>query len=254
MFNRICRSALGHCRPIGLLAVIGLLTATGLGFPSSQASENKNLVVVELFTSQGCNSCPPADAFLQELTGQENVLALSFPVDYWDYLGWKDTLADPAHTARQTTYRQAFGLRQIYTPQMVIQGRREGVGSRRRDIQSKISAVQDAGASTADVSIASTAEAYSVRVTPNKRFGGAAGVWLVFYDPVHEVDIKSGENGGRTLKYHNVVRGMMPLGSWSGADQTFVIEKAELTEVGEKCAILVQSENGGPILAAALMP
>ena len=102
--------------------------------------------------------------------------------------------------------------------------------------------------------MSSGADAYEIKVTPKGQFDGAAGVWLVFYDPVHEVAIKSGENGGRTLSYHNVVRGMTALGSWSGSAQTYTLPKSEMQGEGKKCAVLVQQEGAGPILAAAIMP
>ena len=255
MYNAILKAPVRRRRLLGLFAAAGTVGAFGpMGAALAVGSASDDLVVVELFTSQGCNSCPPADAFLRELTEQKNVLALSLPIDYWDYLGWKDTLADPSHTARQAAYRQSFGLRQMYTPQMVIQGRREGVGSRTRDIQAKIGQIQTSGASKAGVEIISGAEAYEIKVTPKGPFEGTAGVWLVFYDPVHEVAIKSGENGGRTLSYHNVVRGMMALGEWSGAAETYTLPKSEMRGEGTKCAVLVQQEGAGPILAAAIMP
>ncbi len=240
------------------------LLATGAAFAATAVSgvvganhaqaASDDLVVVELFTSQGCNSCPPADALLAKLAQQDNVLALSFPVDYWDYLGWTDTLAKPAHTKRQSDYRMSFGLRQIYTPQMVIQGRREGVGSRTRDIEAKISDVHTKGASTAAVNITESPDGYDVRVQPKGDFQGTAGVWLVFFDPVHEVAIKAGENKGKTLRYHNVVRRMMPIGDWNGGAQSFQLPKQAPNGDGEKCAILVQGKGAGPIFAAALMP
>ncbi len=256
MYNSVPKAVLERRRFLGLLAAFGAAGVAGLNFGQAKAAGqvSKELVVVELFTSQGCNSCPPADAFLDELAEQENILALSFPVDYWDYLGWKDTLADPAHTARQTAYRQSFGLRQIYTPQMVIQGRREGVGSRTRDIQAKIAGIQDTGVSQAGLTITMDADSYEVTVSPKNGFAGKAGVWIVYYDPVHEVDVKAGENSGRVLRYRNVVRAMTPLGAWSGAENTFTIAKADMVGKGEKCAVVVQADDAGPILGAALMP
>ena len=226
----------------------------GVGAARAADASSDDLVVVELFTSQGCNSCPPADALLAKLAQQDNVLALSLPVDYWDYLGWTDTLAKPAHTQRQSDYRMSFGLRQIYTPQMVIQGRREGVGSRTRDIEAKISDVHSKGASKAAVVITESPDSYDVRVQPKSEFQGTAGIWLVFFDPVHEVAIRAGENKGKTLRYHNVVRRMMSVGNWEGDDRVYQVPKQGPSGDGQKCAILVQAEGAGPILAAALMP
>lgn len=253
MFDVIFNAAPRRLRRVRFVASLAVVWALAAGSQVAQAAD-ADLVVVELFTSQGCNSCPPADAFLRELTQDEDVLALSFPVDYWDYLGWKDTLADPANTERQSAYRQTMGLRQMYTPQMVIQGQREGVGSRTRDIQSKISAVQNGGASKAGVTIAATSDGFDITVAPKANGAADATVWLIYFDAVHEVAVTGGENSGRTLRYHNVVQDMVALGEWSGQQKTYSIPGAQGGGENKKCAVLVQSNGAGPILAAAMMP
>jgi hypothetical protein len=163
--------------------------------PAARAGE---LTVVELFTSQGCSSCPPADALLTELAHKDGVLALSLHVDYWDYIGWKDPFASAAATQRQRDYARPFGLGYVYTPQMVIQGRRQMTGSDRRGVlegiaretalpRLKVEIAGDAGSATA--------------VLPAHDGAEASVLWAVAFDYAHATRIERGENGGRTLTY-----------------------------------------------------
>lgn len=207
------------------------------------------LVVVELFTSQGCNSCPPADKLLGELAERENILALSLNVDYWDYLGWADTLARPENAERQRSYAKTLGQRQVYTPQMVINGRADFVGSRRKDVLAEIEKQNStANAPHIEMKDADGVLTISIGAAPLQK---SATVWLVKYDRKREVEIEAGENRNSKIAYHNVVRGMAPVGMWSGAAQTIKLPKGDLDLVlGAECAVLIQEADTGPIIAA----
>jgi hypothetical protein len=198
-------------------------------------------VVVELFTSQGCSSCPPANANLIELTKRDDVLALSFAVTYWDRLGWKDIFGREDYTARQYTYEPALGERGPFTPQMVINGKHSLVGNRLGEVEAGVSAATplDGPALTlagGKVQIAAAAAA------------GPADVWLVRYDPnVVEVPVARGENTGRTLPHTHVVHDLQKLGQWDGGALSLSVADAS---GGLRTAILLQLPNGGPILSA----
>ena len=228
-----------------------LAVAAGLGpAAGSVAAAEEALKVVELFTSQGCSSCPPADALLAELADRENILALSLHVDYWDYIGWKDPFASPLHTQRQRVYSQVFGKRYVYTPQMVVNGALEMTGSDRATVLERIAAVppadrvslavRDDGAGKVTVSVPRTADAED------------ATVWLVFYDNEHVTAVKRGENRGRTIRNRNVVRGFQRIGMWHGQAMELPVMISELSpDGGDSCAVLLQSQRTGRILAAA---
>ncbi|MFQ5624614.1 MAG: DUF1223 domain-containing protein [Paracoccaceae bacterium] len=204
-------------------------------------------VVVELFTSQGCSSCPPADAVLGELAERDDVLALSLHVDYWDYLGWKDAFALPKFTRRQRNYAHAFGNRSIYTPQIVVQGAEDVVGSRKRKIGTLIARHAAAG-SGADLSARRSGADIAISLKPGGTPAGKCVVHLVEYAPEMKASITRGENAGLSLTYHNVVRRWIAVGDWDG--RSAVTLHAESTS-GLPVAVIVQAENSGPIMAAA---
>lgn len=199
-------------------------------------------VVIELYQSQGCSSCPPANANLNAIADRPDVLPLSFAVTYWDRLGWKDVFARPEYTARQWDYANAAGRKQVATPQMILNGRAAIVGSNRAQLDQAIQQARRTGGPT----IASSKGKVVV--------GGAGGVrpstvWLVHYDPrVQAVPIRAGENGGRTLPHRNIVRAIRPLGSWSGAAKAFALPASP--DPAYRTAVLVQAGKGGPIVAA----
>lgn len=218
---------------------VGVAVLSGGG---ASAADAQHPVVVELFQSQGCSSCPPAIANLNELATREDVLALDFAVTYWDYLGWKDTFAKPAFTERQRDYAAAGARDGVWTPQMIVNGRGAIVGNRKGEIDGAIAKFDRAGAGPA-VSYAND------RVTIGAGQGDMpADVWLVRYDPrVQRVSIKAGENGGRTLPHVNIVRDLRLLGKWNGDEASFAAPK----DAGaDAYAILVQKGRGGPIIAA----
>jgi hypothetical protein len=234
---------------LGLIAAVGCSPAKGAAATaktpapvSGPAPDRTHPVVVELFTSQGCSSCPPANALLAQLSNRPEVLALSFAVTYWDDLGWKDTFGSPQYTDRQSAYVKTLGGDGDYTPQIVVNGAADVVGSRRGAVESLIAKagrpvgpniqLTPSGASVA-------AGAWS---------GAPADVWLVRYDPrVIQVPVARGENGGRTLPHKNVVRALTHLGVWSGKPLAVSFGAAP---AGLSTAVLVQ-RPGGQIVAAA---
>jgi len=223
-----------------------------LALSSAQAADAPPPTVVELFTSQGCSSCPPADKFLGELAERPDLLALSIHVDYWDYIGWKDPFASPDNTKRQRDYAQALKLRYVYTPQMVIQGISHATGSDRSSVLRRIAEAQ--AMPRLPVTIRHADGRIEVTVAgADKEMDGVdeAAVWLAVYDRQHETAVKRGENGGRTLKYHNVVRKMVRVGTWSGRPLKLTAMLADLGGHPDGCAVIVQSLSTGRILGAA---
>jgi hypothetical protein len=229
---------------IAFLLASALFAVAPTAAPAQAASLGP--VVVELFTSQGCSSCPPANATLARLADRPDVLALSFGVTYWDDLGWKDTFASPEFTARQWDYAHGLHHSQVGTPQIVVQGRRDTVGQFVSDVEPLIRAAHQEGGAGPAVAVTETAVTVSA--------GGArphADVWLVRYDPrVVQVPISRGENGGRTLPHRNVVHQLVKLGSWSGQAETFALPQASDPHL--RTAVLVQAGAGGPILSAGV--
>lgn len=198
--------------------------------------------VVELFQSQGCSSCPPANANLNAIAGRGDVIALSFAVTYWDRLGWTDTFANPAFTQRQWDYANAAGRGNVATPQVIVNGREAIVGNRREELDARIAAhARDSGP---DLGFRNGR--LSVGRAPASR---PATVWLVRYDPrTHEVPIRAGENGGRTLPHRNIVRALSQLGQWTGAPAGFAVPASP--NPAWRSAVIVQRGTGGPIIAA----
>jgi len=220
---------------------VALLALTGACSTQSNAAvDTANPTVVELYQSQGCSSCPPADAVLNALADRPDVLALNFAVTYWDQLGWKDTFADPAFTQRQWDYARASGRTYVATPQMVINGGGVVTGGDPAQVDA---AIRRLGRPAAGPAIVRAGGALSIGTGK-----GSATVWLVRYDPrTIAVPIRAGENGGRTIAHRNVVRQLVQLGRWTGAPLRFALPAAP---AGLSSAILVQQGRGGAIIAA----
>ena len=202
-------------------------------------------VVVELFSSQGCASCPPVDEFLFELAQQRNIIALGWHVDYWDYIGWKDAFAHPAFTERQKAYAPALKQRMIYTPEFIINGAESLKVGRRAEIAALIQKYAHL-APGADLSVRRVGASYDVMLQ-NAQSTGRYDVQLVSVSPFDTVEISHGENAGRRLDYANSVTGWQDLGRWDGFDlitfQTGVLGPG-------RYAVLVQHQNNGEIVAA----
>ena len=207
----------------------------------AQAADSHHLEVVELFQSQGCSSCPPANRNVMPLADRADVLVLSWQVTYWDYLGWKDSFADPAFTARQHAYARSLGHTGVWTPQVVINGRGDVVGTDRGELDRALH-TYDRGVSGPSLTLRPGTVAIAGA-------GKGASVVMVRYDPrIVQVPIRAGENDGATLPHRNVVREVTQLGSWNGGDHDFALPPAR--RAGLKTAILLQQGSVGPILAA----
>ncbi|MEL7216486.1 MAG: DUF1223 domain-containing protein [Pseudomonadota bacterium] len=231
---------------IRLIPVFALAVMLLAGPRAAVAQAEGKLVVVELFTSQGCMACPPADEFAAELDARGTVLPLSLHVDYWDYLGWRDVFASPAHTARQKAYAYAHGERSIYTPQMVVHGVDAAVGHDKARIEESIARAAN---SERVVRLTAVAEGDAIRVRIEPLQPGLRGVvHVVRFAPEREQVIRAGENQGRTLTYTNVVLDWMTIAQWMGEPAEF---QMPLGPRAQDTAVILQSSDLGPVLAAA---
>jgi len=222
---------------------------------SSAAMGAEPRAVIELFTSQGCSSCPPADKLAGELAQDPSLLVMSLPIDYWDYLGWKDTLANPGHTNRQRAYSKARGDREVYTPQVIVNGVKHVLGSDRNAIESAVAQTRnEPGTLSLPVSLSIAGEQISVTVPAAKNGAAKGEVWLCPITRNADVAIGRGENSGHTITYHNVVRRWVKLGDWTGAARTFTLPKQDVAGA-DAVAVLVQSgtkEAPGNMLGASV--
>lgn len=234
-----------HLRRLGLAAAL-------LASPPALAA---GPVVVELFTSQSCSSCPPADELLAELDRVEpGILPLGLHVTYWDRLGWKDPYSLPAATDRQHRYAEQFGARQVYTPQMVVGGRHQAIGSDRPAVLAALAAARADAARLPGPALSLQPDGDGLRVTAGAGQGtatsaatSAATLWLVGFDPRRTTAVRGGENGGRTLTEVNVVRAMRPVGEWRGAALALSLPRPP----GERAAVLLQDASGRILAASA---
>ena len=231
--------------PVTPLIAAALLYVAASFCPADSGAAEPAPVVVELFTSQGCNSCPPADVVLAELTRRGDVLPLSFHVTYWDRLGWPDTFGLAGSTGRQHDYAGTLGRRGVYTPQMVIGGRIDVVGSQRGRVLEAIDLLRDHPEPGPGVAISDGALHLSAGPA------AACSLWLVAFDRAHDVAIERGENRGQTLRYHNVVREIVTLGDWDGAALSLPLPLGRLAaDQRDGAAVLVQRKSDGAIVAA----
>lgn len=209
--------------------------------------------VVELFTSQGCSSCPPADKLLQSYAKRDDVLALSFHVDYWNYLGWQDTFSKARFTERQYRYAASFNRRGVYTPQAIINGRTHVVGSRGEEVASLLKAYGDSNKGLT-TSLAVSQSDGVIRISSDS--AESATLWLVTYYKSRAVDIKRGENRGKSITYHNVVRDISMLGMVKDGVLDLSLPVAELARSdadGRALVLQKTTKDGkpGPIIGAA---
>jgi hypothetical protein len=247
------RSRLTSVSFVSVPFVAGLLFAS-----STYAGAGEPRALLELFTSQGCSSCPAADKLLGELAADPSVVALSVPIDYWDYLGWKDTLASAAHSARQRAYAKVRGDREVYTPQIVVNGATHVLGSDPGAVERAITVTdRNTAVMSVPVVLSLTGNALNVNVTALKDHGGGE-VWLCPLTRSVPVQIGRGENHGRTITYHNVVRRWLKLGDFGGTQQTWNVPLSEIQgDDIDAAAVVVQQgthEKPGIVLGAALTP
>ncbi len=205
-------------------------------------------MVVELFTSQGCSACTKANALVADLADRKDVLALTFPVDYWDYLGWKDTFARPEFSVRQRAYMKGAGQREVFTPQVVVDGAPQADRSAVDKAPDLIKAALKAAPPEPDIRLTHGRVAVGSGPAPE----GGADVWLVRYEAQpQETQVKDGENRGVTVVYRNVAVGLQRLGVWSGRSRVYALPKAPAGKDGElRLAVLLQAHAGGRILGA----
>ncbi len=211
--------------------------------------------VLELFTSQGCSSCPPADALLAELGKRPGLVTLSYSVDYWNYLGWHDTLSSPANSERQREYARMRGDGKVYTPQIVVDGLTHVNGSNEAAIEM---AMRSAAIRLKDVRVPVNMHAegdtlvIGIGAAPDNSDKRDATVWLAIAKEMETVSITRGENRGKKLSYSHPVRDLSPVGMWKGEAMTLKLPLKDLKTMGGDCLVaLLQVENGGPILGAA---
>lgn len=226
---------------------LAALTFAMMGAGAAAGEEARRPVVVELFTSQGCSSCPPADALLAELAPRDDVIALALHVDYWDYIGWKDSFASPLHTKRQKAYARAAGARTIYTPQMIVGGTAVISGLKPMKL---VDLIREQGALEPRVRIVllRAGDAVEIRAEAEPPLDQPATVQLVRYMPEKRVEISHGENAGRSIAYSNIVTQWQPLGDWDGKDPFALVAPAP---GAEPVVVIVQETGPGAILAAA---
>lgn len=216
--------------------------------------------VVELFTSQGCSSCPPADEIIGELAKDPNVIALSMPIEYWDYLGWKDTLADSRFSARQKAYSQMRGDRDVYTPQVIVNGSAKVIGSDRAGIDSAIHSTQKAaGVMSVPVTMTLSGKHINVSVAASEAPASSQGeIWICSVSKAVPISIGRGENRGRQVTYYNVVRNILKVGDWNGNSGSWTVPLENISRDGVDAAVVyVQDgnrEKPGPMLGAAYAP
>lgn len=250
---------LNALRRCGLFVALGLAALVLTKPAQAQPKNPSQLVVLELFTSQGCNSCPPADALMKDWQQQPGVLPLSLHVDYWDYLGWKDTLSRKGHGIRQQDYARNSGKREVYTPQVVVDGQYAVVGSDREAVAFAIDKARRRQHVTMKAE-RNKAGQWQVQVpsidkaVAEKGWAGEAKLLLCRFDLQHDVSIERGENHGRTLNYLNVARSWTELGRWQGKDATYEVSNmADIDWSRQGAVVLLQAVNSqgvGPIIGA----
>lgn len=244
--------AAGTYRPVMKalsVAFAGVLAAWSAMMPPTWAGE-RTLTVVELFTSQGCSSCPPAEAYLGKLSRRPELLAIELHVDYWDYIGWKDPFATRAATERQRRYNKRLGRGYVYTPQVVVDGVAESVGSDKGAVEAAIETARRPGRKQVEIRIATTGKGRLTVDLPAGKAGMLCDVLLVGFDPLHQTRVLRGENSGKTLNNYNVVRDLQRVGFWSGQPATIELPKLD-ADATRAWAVIVQAEDAGEILGAA---
>jgi len=205
-------------------------------------------VVVELFTSQGCSSCPPADAYLGKLASQPGILALGFHIDYWNYIGWTDPYSLPLAAQRQRAYGQRLGLHYVYTPQMIVDGSGEGIGSQPDKIEPLLHAARQRPRLGPALTVEKRDGSYRIHIGAGHATEEAT-VWLVGIDRVHETKVLRGENEGTEAHDYQIVRSFKSVGTWNGKALDLDVPSGDAT--GDEVAVLVQTGGDGPLLSAA---
>ena len=261
---------MSHCfRIVAHIALLALLLSAAGRFAHAQTAKSaadapdlasavpmSAVGVIELFTSQGCSSCPPADAVLKTYAARPGTLAISLPVDYWDYLGWKDTLGNSKHTERQRNYAKTRGDGKIYTPQAVINGMTHVNGASMKDIDAAL-ASSEAELAPNRVPLRCSMNRGSIVIETGPDGEAAtikeATIWLAVIQKSADVAVEQGENRGKTLTYTNVVRELTPVGTWTGQPMRIQLARSALMRRElESVAVIIQQGKAGPIIGAAV--
>ena len=230
-----------------VLAPLLLIAAFGAG-----RAVAREPVVVELYTPQGCATCGKANAFVASLADHSGVTALTFSVDYWDYLGWKDTFAQPEFADRQRSYDKRFGLRDVFTPQIVIDGAAQASGDNQAEVEALIHTARRARAIGPEI-MPRADGTIAVAAASRRLAKGGDDVWLIRFDPrIQNVLVKDGETKGQTVAHRNVVRQLINLGAWTGARRIFHLPPAN--EEGLETLIIIQAPDGGQIVSSLRQP
>lgn len=229
-----------------ILCALLVALAAPLATPGAARAQD-GPVLVELYTSQGCSSCPPADALLHKLAARGDVVALALHVDYWDYIGWKDVFANPEYSARQRAYARVGNRRMVYTPQMIIHGVEDVVGNRPKDVAALIERHRSAPAPVA-LSVGRQGGELRIEAKADTGATGRAAVQLVRYRPSATVDIRRGENAGRTLTYSNIVTDWKVLQEW---DMRSPLSLTVPMQGDQPAVVLIQRNRHGPVQAVA---
>ncbi|MGH9806416.1 MAG: DUF1223 domain-containing protein, partial [Terriglobia bacterium] len=246
----IVAAMMTYRRFLGAAAALSMLATPVLG--GGWGAKLSRPIVVELYTSEGCSSCPPADELLAQLSQRNDVIALTLPVTYWDMLGWKDTLASDANTRRQKGYAEAMRSGGVYTPQAVIDGIDDIVGSKDSAIAADLAA-READMESVPVSLSATPKEIRVVIGPGHA-GSDATVWLFHVLAKATVTINAGENAGQTLTYRNVVRDVRAVGLWKGQQVVLDLPRADMASPpSDAIAVIVQEGGYGRIVGAAML-
>ena len=233
---------------LGLLGAVGSTAQPAGARPVRLSETTAEPVVVELFTAQGCSGCPAANQVVEGLAGEPGVIALTYAVDYWDYLGWPDTFAKPEFAQRQRAYQAALRLRNVYTPQVVIDGRRQVSGAEGEAVQTAVDEEAARRAFPPQVQFRDSGDA--VGVGSGRAPAGGAEVWAVTYRPgLQTVAVAGGDNRGRAVRHVNVVQTLTRLGEWSG--RPILLDLPEAADPQDKVVVMVQSRADRRILSAA---
>ena len=232
---------------IGGAAAAGVTIAGGLG-PAAARSTAEGPWAIELFTSQGCNSCPPSDAYLGSLARRPDIVALSYHVDYWDYIGWKDAFATRDTTERQRAYARVLKQRYVYTPEMVVEGMAHDTGRDRGAIETLLAEARRRSTKRATPELArAVGGPLTIKLAPFALDGGPADVTLAIYDRRHSTPVASGENQGRMIENFNTVRHLEVLARWDGSAASWTVEASRL-QPGQGAAVIVQHADHGPVI------
>ena len=227
--------------------IIGGLMGLWLGSTEMAMAQGASGVVVELYTSQGCSSSPPADAYLKKLAAEPGIIALALHVDYWDYIGWADDFASPDYTARQKTYAHAMSSNSIFTPQMIVAGVDSAEGTDASQVEGAVRRHM-AAADMVALQLMRQGQTLTIHATANASIGQPLRVQLVRYNPSETREIKHGENAGRVIEYTNIVTSWQQLGIWSGDGD---LQMTAQVPGNDKVVVILQGAGPGMIYAAS---